>query len=321
MESARERILVIKLGALGDFVQALGPMAAIRKYHPQARITLLTTQPYENFARACGYFDNIHIDTRARWHDIGGWLELRRQLNSGRFTRVYDLQNSDRTCFYFRLFKPGEKPEWVGIAAGASHRNRSSERSAGHAFDGHVQTLALAGIKNIEIDSLTWINANISSFSLRKPYVLLVPGSSPQHPGKRWPAQHYGRLANILNQSGFQPVILGTASENEEASIITKECAEALDLTGQTSLEQVAVIARGAAAAIGNDTGPMHLIAATSCPSIVLFSAHSHPVKHAPKGKNVQVYRTENLPDLRTEDVLALFQPREEAPRRTKTMH
>jgi hypothetical protein len=41
-----KRILIIKLAALGDFVQAFGPFAAIRAYHPESHITLLTTPPY-----------------------------------------------------------------------------------------------------------------------------------------------------------------------------------------------------------------------------------------------------------------------------------
>jgi hypothetical protein len=45
--SATARILVIKLSALGDFIQATGPMKAIRTHHPDARITLLTTAPFE----------------------------------------------------------------------------------------------------------------------------------------------------------------------------------------------------------------------------------------------------------------------------------
>ena len=71
--SAPRRILVIKLGALGDFIQALGPMAAIRKHHPQDHITLMTTRAYENLARSCGYADDIWIDDRPKWHDIKGW--------------------------------------------------------------------------------------------------------------------------------------------------------------------------------------------------------------------------------------------------------
>ena len=48
-------ILVIRLGALGDFVLSMGPFAAIRAHHPDARIILLTTAPYAELARASGY--------------------------------------------------------------------------------------------------------------------------------------------------------------------------------------------------------------------------------------------------------------------------
>ena len=57
-------VLVIKLGALGDFVQALGPMRAIRDAHADAPLVLLTTEPYANFARASNLFDDIWIDSR-----------------------------------------------------------------------------------------------------------------------------------------------------------------------------------------------------------------------------------------------------------------
>jgi ADP-heptose:LPS heptosyltransferase len=47
------KVLVIKLSALGDFVLALAAMRRIRAAHPKARITLLTTPPFEALARAC----------------------------------------------------------------------------------------------------------------------------------------------------------------------------------------------------------------------------------------------------------------------------
>ena len=306
MGETHQNILVIKLGALGDFVQALGPMAAIRRHHPEARITLLTTRPLVSFAEQSGYFNNILIDDRPRWHDVKGWLALRRTLNAGGFTRVYDLQNNDRTSFYLRLF--GQKPEWVGIAPGASHRNTSPQRTAGQAFDGHVQTLALAGITDVVLDDLSWIAGDIEAYGLQSPYVLLVPGSAPQHPQKRWPAASYGALAARLAEKGYQPVIIGTAGEAELAEEIRRICPAARDLTGRTDLLALPVLARQAAGAVGNDTGPMHLIAPAGCPSIVLFSGASNPVRHAPKGARLTTLRQENLRDLTGEEVeQALF--------------
>ena len=72
-------ILVIKLGALGDMVQALGPMAAIRQYHSNSWITVLTTKPYAAFLRGSGLFDAVWVDMRPSGYTgpgdrILGWV-------------------------------------------------------------------------------------------------------------------------------------------------------------------------------------------------------------------------------------------------------
>lgn len=310
MTTAPKKILIIKLGALGDFIQSLGPMMAIRNHHKDAHITLLTTAPFQKFAEDCGYFDTIQIDTRPKLLQFSEIIKLRQFFQNGQFDRVYDLQNNDRTNFYFKLF-PSPKPEWSGTAKGASHRNTSPERTSGHAFDGHVQTLGLAGIHGIKPDPLAWMETDITSFPLQKPYVLLVPGCAPERPEKRWPAEKYGHLSIMLSQNGYQPVLIGTKSDKDATDIIAAACPDALNLTAQTSLNQIATLARSAAGAIGNDTGPMHLIGTTGCPSLVLFSSHSDPIRHAPKGENVKVLQEKELKDLKSEKVLNTFTPRQ----------
>ncbi|MEC8774431.1 MAG: ADP-heptose--LPS heptosyltransferase, partial [Pseudomonadota bacterium] len=104
-------VLVIKLGALGDFVQALGPFSAIRTHHADQRIALLTTPPFVPIAEASGYFDDIRAGIRPAWWQFGAILELRRWLRGLNPTRVYDLQTSDRSSAYFKLFA-SPKPEW-----------------------------------------------------------------------------------------------------------------------------------------------------------------------------------------------------------------
>ncbi len=296
-------ILVIKHGALGDFVQALGPMKAIRAHHPDARITLLTTPPFVSLGRACGCFDHILTDSRPRWTEIKEWSALYKKLNDGRFTRVYDLQNSDRSRFYFRLFR--NRPEWVGTARGSSHRNISPDRTKGNAFEGHKHTLALAGIHNIQPDAMDWIKGDLARFGIDTPYVLLVPGSAPSRPEKRWPASQYGILARTLYGWGFRPVIVGTEMEGDLARTILQACPQALDLTGQTILTDLAALGRHAAAAVGNDTGPMHMIAPTGCPSLVLFSGSSQPARHAPIGPHVETLQQDDLSALSADKVIA----------------
>ena len=117
----QSRILVIKLGALGDVVQALGPMAAIRAHHRQAHIVLLTSQPFADFLRASPYVDEVWVDPRPHKLNLPGLLALRARLRGGAFERVYDLQTSDRSGLYFRLMGPG-RPAWSGIASGCRCR-------------------------------------------------------------------------------------------------------------------------------------------------------------------------------------------------------
>lgn len=317
-ESVREapphkKVLVIKLGALGDFIQALGPMAAIRRHHPGAEITLLTTKPFVSFGLACGYVDHVWTDTRPRWNDLKGWLALRRKLRAEGFERVYDLQNNDRTALYLKLIGPGNV-EWVGAAPGASHRNNDPARTAGTALEGHIQTLALAGIHDVRIDDLRWAAGDFVHFTthegLQKPYVLLVPGSAPERPEKRWPAQHYAQLARIIDGWGYQPVVIGTKHETDIARTICGIHPRTLNLAGKTALFDLVVLARHAAGAIGNDTGPMHLIAPTGCPSLTLFSRHSLPHRHAPQGPRVKTHQVDELKDLRVENVEKLINAR-----------
>lgn len=297
----QQKILVIKLSALGDFIQCLGPMKAIRDHHPDAHITLLTTKPFTALAKQSGYFDKIDIDARPKLLQLSKWFSLKKRLNAPHYTRVYDLQNNDRTGIYFKLFKR-PKPEWVGTAKGASHRNTSPDRKAGLAFYGHQQTLALAGIKTVKIDTLDWLKGDITQFNLQKPYALIVAGCAPQHPQKRWP--HYAELCKKLVQKNIQPVLIGTDAERDILNHIKTACDDAVNLCGKTNLNDLPTLARHADLAIGNDTGPMHMIGPTGCQTLVLFSASSNPKRHAPLGENISTLQEDNLNNLDVKTVL-----------------
>lgn len=298
-----ERILVIKLGALGDIVLALGPFAAIRRDHPDAHITLLTTPAFRGFLAASSYFDDIRAEERAPLWNPCAWLALRRWLREGGFDRVYDLQTSDRSGWYFRLMGPGQKPEWSGIAPGCSHPHANPNRELMHSIDRQNEQLAMAGIDNVPDADLSWMVADTARFGLAERIALLIPGGAPHRPAKRWPVDRYAALAMHLSARGVEPVILGSAAEAGIARDISSACPDARDLTGQTTIEDLAVLARNANVAIGNDTGPMHVIAAAGCPSVVLFSGASDPALTAPRGAEVEILRATDLAMLSVESV------------------
>ena len=305
MSALHRRILVIKLGALGDFVQALGPMAAIRRHHAGAHVVLLTTAPFAALARASGYFDEIWLDERPPLLAPARVWALRSRLRGGRFDRVYDLQTADRTRWYFRLLGPGPRPEWSGIAPGCSHLHANPARERMHTLERQADQLRAAGIAEVPPPDLSWARAELRRFALPPAYALLVPGGAAHRPAKRWPLERYAELAKALVGQGLAPVVLGARADQPLAQAIAAVSSEARDLTGATSLAEVIGLARGAATAVGNDTGPMHLIAAAGCPALVLFSAGSDPALCAPWGERVVTLRRERLADLPLAAVLA----------------
>ena len=148
------------------------------------------------------------------------------------------------------------------------------------------------------------MTGDISSFKINTPYILLTPGCAPQHSQKRWPAQSYAALAQEILKQGITPVIIGTKAEEKEAQTIQEIAPKTINLVEQTSLAQIVSLSKNAVAAVGNDTGPMHLIGASGCPSLVLFSKNSNPIRHKPKGKCVEALQRDNLADLDVKTVL-----------------
>ena len=295
----RHKILVIKLSALGDFVQALGPAAAIRRHHRADEITLLTTRTFAELAQESGLFDKVVIDGRPKFFDVIGWLALRRVLRGGGFDRVYDLQTSDRSSFYAWLFRPGRLPEWSGIAWHCSHPHANLGRYPQHTIEKQAEQLLMAGIYPTPLPACPVSARPLPAGLEQRPFFLLIPGSSPRHSGKRWSAGRYGELAQrLFEATGALPVIVGSRGEESLAAEICAACQAAIDLVGRTELTGLVDLVGAAVFAVGNDTGATHIAAAAGHPVIVLFSAASEPSRCAPRGREVHVLKSASLFDL-----------------------
>ncbi len=299
------RILIIKLGALGDFVLAFGPFAGIRAAHPDAEITLLTTAPFAEFARVAPWFDRVVVDGRPRPWDLPGLLRLRRGLRG--FDMVFDLQTSDRSGWYFWL---AGRPAWSGIVRGCSHPHANPGRNAMHTVERQREQLEMGGITQFPPPGMQWLTT-----AKPPPLVgggeenaVLIPGAAPHRPRKRWPAERFGELAAILAGRGLTPLVVGTAADARYAATIRAICPRAVDLTGRTTLLDLGRTLAGAAVAIGNDTGPTHLAAALGTPTIALFSADSDPALTRPRGA-VTVIAEADLIDLSVARVAAALPP------------
>jgi ADP-heptose:LPS heptosyltransferase len=315
---APARILVIKHSALGDVVLATASFQAIRRHHPDASIVLLTTRPYVAIARASGLFDEVWTDPRAPALRVGQTLGLLRRLVAGRFERVYDLQRSQRTASYFQAWRLAlavrgrRAPEWIGPAPGASHRT-TGHTDRRHIAEREADQLRAAGLE-IGPPDLSFLRADLSGFDLPERIALLVPGGAPHRPAKRWPPANFAELGRYLAGQGITPVLIGTNAEAREIARIKADCPAALDLHGRTGFAHLAELGRRAVVAVGNDTGPMHLLAAAGCPSVVLFSHESDPARISPRGPWVAIRQAASLQDLPVETAIAALPPLDAGP-------
>ena len=310
-----EEILVIKHGALGDIIIATAGFAAIRAQHPGAHITLLTTKPYAELLAQSPYFNEIWVDSKPKWQDRQARARLKSMLRSKPWSWIYDLQTSKRSTLYqWLLARPW--PSISNVSRFTSHGYTDKARHGKHALANLKLQLAIAGIEVGQPD-IHWMKADIAPIigiigtsravpqgEQVNPFALIVPGGAAHRPEKRWPAEQYASLAQELSSKGIRPVLIGTHAESEALNSIAARVPTAINLVGATTIPQIASLARLATQAVGNDTGPMHVIAATNCPVSVLFSHASDPARSAPIGNAVTILREKDLSALSVDRVL-----------------
>tara|TARA_R110000868_G_scaffold218576_2_gene469084 strand:+ start:13661 stop:14572 length:912 start_codon:yes stop_codon:yes gene_type:complete len=297
-----EKILVIKLGALGDFVQATGAFSAIRQHHADAEITLLTTKGMMPFAKDNPNFDKIHIDTRQKLYNLSYLKRLMGMLRG--YDMVYDLQTNDRTNFAY-YFLAG-RPAWCGIAPCCTYKQVNPLRGQMHTLDRLADQLKVAGVENMDAPNLLY--AAKDSAEIVREYgldlsklILLVPGGSAHRPEKRW--SYFAELSDALMAKGYQTVLVGAGAEESLLNEIEKKCA-AINLCNKTSIGELIDLSSKAAFVIGNDTGPTHIAVASGAKGAVLFGSASNPKRCAPRGEGVHIFHKTDIDAITTQEIV-----------------
>jgi lipopolysaccharide heptosyltransferase II len=111
----------------------------------------------------------------------------------------------------------------------------------------------------------------------------IFPGSSVKE--KKWQIEKFAKVASALINKGYKPVLIGSSKDSKIAKKINHYEKSCLDLTGKTSIKDVAGILKKSELLLSADSGLMHLAYAIGTPTISLFGA-SNIKKWAPKGKN-----------------------------------
>lgn len=288
-----KHVLVIQLGGLAAFVQALAAAKRIREHHVGARITLLTTEATRELAEKAPYFDTVEADGKPK--EPQAITKLIARIRAAKYDIIYDLEGSNRTSNYFQGLRPWP-PKWSGPVAGASHVYLDPDRAHRHPLDYYAGQLAAAGIPDEGplMPDLSWVRSVLRDpprlqpdfFGLRGQYVLLLPRGSNAEPNRRWQEEKYVDLACRLVRYGVTPVVLGGPDERPVGAAVAKADVRAKNLVTRPDLFQCIGLAERASFAVGDDVDLMHVAAAAGAPCLVMLSSLSDAVLGIPRGSS-----------------------------------
>ncbi len=316
---SKYRLLVVRLGAMGDILHALPAVTALRKAHPGWIIdwvvepkwqALLSARP--DPASTLGHdsslqpvVDRLHFASTKEWRDrpFAGETRaevasLRRSLKAGAYDTVLDLQGAVRSAVIARMAGSrrviGEAEPREGVA-----RWFFNERVATHGAHVIEQDIELASA--VAGDDLAAVAPWLPVDPVAEKWTsdLLLPSGDQRsaliNPGagwgaKRWPVDRYAAVAQGLLQRGFRVLVNGGPGEEPLLESISQQTNGAVTLlTG--NLSQLIAVTRRAALAIAGDTGPLHLACALGRPVVGIYGP-TDPSRNGPFGTRFRVLRS-----------------------------
>ncbi len=281
------RILIVRLGSLGDIVHALPAAAALRRAAPQARIDWLVDAQHRELVDLVPIIDEAVV---LRSRTLGGWLDVARLLRARRYDVAIDLQgllksavlaraSGARRVLGFSIWHLRER------TARPFYSETAAPDSAEHVVR---KNLALVAALGVAAERLEFPLARRDSAALEEvrraaagaPFALVNPGAA--WPNKRWPPDRFGALAEILpSRFGLMPFVLWGPGEEALARAVADASGGIAVVAPRTSISDLVELAREASLMVSGDTGPIHLAAAVGTPVVGLYGPTS-PARNGP---------------------------------------
>lgn len=302
---SEERVLVIKLSALGDVVLASAALRAIREQYAQsASVTCLTGAAAKDALLRCPYIDRLTvIDRQGKDRGVRGLWKTGALLRRLYFDTVIDLQNNkashllaflsgatrrygyDNGKYSFLLNHRVKDP---GTAMGpVDHQFRLLQAAGIDARDRHLEIWPSDEDKAMIDDVLAgeWLaqNQKLVGFNV---------SASRKWQTKRLPAQTLARICEQLGQRDVLPVMTGTDADKAFAQYCAglARGTKVINMCGRTTVNQLACLIRACAVYVSGDSAPLHVAAAVGTPLVAVFGP-TDPARHMPPAHKAAVIR------------------------------
>jgi lipopolysaccharide heptosyltransferase I len=280
------RLLVVRLGSLGDLVHTLPAVSAIHRVSPRLEIDWLVDAVHQEFLGLVPILSSV-VTLAAP--TARGWLAVRRRLRARPYDAALDLQGLVKSAALARLSGARrvvgfDRASLREPAAAWLYGERVPAAACGHVIQKNLQLATTVGattgtiefpLRTVDSRALAAVQPAGSS-----PFALLNPGAA--WPNKRWPPERFGRLARWLrDQHGLSSVALWGPGEEPLASAIVASSSGAATMAPPTNLTDLVALSRAARLVVSGDTGPTHIAAAVGTPVVALFGP-TDPLRNGP---------------------------------------
>lgn len=288
-----QKILIIRSKPIKYFVQSIAAFAAIRKFHQDDEISILTDKSLVRFCKKSGFFDKVWLDSQPEWFDVLGIYDIIKRLRNGRFDVVYDLDNTKRSEWYFRLIGR-HKPLWnSSVVDWCSHPYIPSSDEIMHFQESLHNQLKVANIKRVPDIDISYMAKKHSFSDLPENFVMVCAAGDKEKKAHKWDPAAYAELIDILEERyKLKAILIGDDKDDYWINNnIVERCltAKPVNYSGKTTLRGIINVAQKAKFCIGNDTAPTHIAAYANCRTIMFCSRFSPPELVAPRVKNLAV--------------------------------
>jgi heptosyltransferase-1 len=310
------RILVVRLGAMGDVLHAMPAVAALRSGFPAAHVAwiverrwrpLLVSEDFPLSGPASPQrplVEQVHVVDTRRWRKspisrrtIAELLSACREVRGCRYDLAIDFQGSTKSAVIAAVSRAAERLGFAHPreAPARLFYTRRIETEGSHVV---TQNFALvralsSSISNEVVFELPrdqsaeqHCETELSRLRIRD-FALLSPGAG--WPAKQWPPERFGDVARALGARGLRSLVnVGPGEEAMARAAVERSQGAAVALSA--NLPQLIAFTRLARFFLGGDTGPMHLAAALRVPVVALFGP-TDPLRNGPFGTEHSILR------------------------------
>jgi heptosyltransferase I len=276
-----QRILIVRLSAIGDSILSVPVLNALRRNLPDAKIAWVTERSSSQLLQGHKALDDLIVVSKRAFHSASELWALRSQLREGKPDTTLDLQGLSKSSLIAWLsgaksrfgFKQGpfdgrELSTWLN--------NRLIQPKSNHIVDRSLELLELIGITDrrvafdlpeFEADTL-FATQQLDELGLAGRFAIINVGAG--WPSKIWPSDRYAEIAIHLRKRWGLPslVVWSGDMESKTAQQVVMQSQGAAVLAPSTTLTQLRSLIRLAILFVGSDTGPMHLSVACGTPTV-----------------------------------------------------